>query len=201
MSPTVPVVRALDPITRLPSAPSFFLALELAATEAQHTGNRLSVLVVDADAFDALRAREGDDAADASLDLIGKVLRLALGPQAVLARLIGDQFGVMLAHTGIEQAHHRAEALCQAIELGFLSHQRRLTVSIGVACGPHAGDWTGQQMIGLASRRRDLARAAGGHRVQSHGHPGLPADQHDHWPSFGQDDSGLPAQPGQLTLF
>lgn len=196
-----PALKALDPITRLPSAPSFFLALELAATEAQQHGYRLSVLVVDADEFQLLREREGDDAADASLDLIGKVLRLALGPQAVLARLMGDQFGVMLAHIGIEEAHHRAEGLRQAIQLGFRSHQRRMTVSIGVACGPSTGDWTGQQMIGLASRRRELARAAGGNRVQAHGHPGLPNDQHAHWPGYGPDDDGPPAQPGQLTLF
>ncbi|URI06095.1 GGDEF domain-containing protein [Aquincola tertiaricarbonis] len=196
-----PAVKALDPITRLPSAPSFFLALELAATEAQHTGARLSVLVVDADDFQALREREGDDAADASLDLIGKVLRLALGPQAVLARLVGDQFGVMLQHIGIEEAHHRAEGLREAIQLGFRSHQRRMTVSIGVACGPSAGDWTGQQMIGLAGRRRELAREAGGNRVRAHGHPGMPADQHVHWPSFGEHPTDLPVQPGQLTLF
>lgn len=201
MTPTLPAIRALDPITRLPSAPSFFLALELAATDAQHAGDRLSVLVVDADDFNALREREGDDAADASLDLMGKVLRLALGPQTVLARLVGDQFGVMLPHTGIEPAHHRAEGLRRAIQLGFMSHQRRMTVSIGVACGPEAGDWTGQQMIGLAGRRRDLARSAGGNRVQAHGHPGLPATQHAHWPSFGHDDADPPSQPGQLTLF
>lgn len=194
-------MKALDPITRLPSAPSFFLALELAATDAQHTADRLSVLVVDADEFDALRAREGDDAADASLDLIGKVLRLALGPQAVLARLVGDQFGVMLRHTGIEQAHERAEALRRAIQLGFMSHQRRLTVSIGVACGPAQGDWTGQQMIGLAGRRREQARSAGGNRVHSHGHPGLATHQHADWPAFGHDESGLPPQAEQLTLF
>lgn len=196
-----PTMKALDPITRLPSAPSFFLALELAATEAQHTRARLSVLVVDADDFQALREREGDDAADASLDLMGKVLRLALGPQAVLARLVGDEFGVMLQHIGIEEAHHRAEGLREAIQLGFRSHQRRMTVSIGVACGPREGDWTGQQMLGLAGRRRDLARSAGGNRVQAHGHPGVPHEQHAQWPSFGQDDSGRPLQPGQLTLF
>ncbi|MFN6995271.1 MAG: GGDEF domain-containing protein [Aquincola tertiaricarbonis] len=194
-------MKALDPITRLPSAPSFFLALELAATDAQLTGDRLSVLVVDADEFDEMREREGDDAADASLDLIGKVLRLALGPQAVLARLMGDQFGVMLRHTGIEQAHARAEGLRRAIELGFMSHQRRLTVSIGVACGPSQGDWTGQQMIGLAGRRREMARTAGGNRVHSHGHPGLAHAQHAQWPAFGGDDDGaLPANE-QLTLF
>lgn len=195
-------MKALDPITRLPSAPSFFLALELAATDAQHTGDRLSVLVVDADEFDELRERDGDDAADASLDLIGKVLRLALGPQAVLARLMGDQFGVMLRHTGIEQAHARAEGLRRAIELGFMSHQRRMTVSIGVACGPSMGDWTGQQMIGLAGRRREMARAAGGNRVHSHGHPGLAEGQHGQWPAFGgdDDDAALPASE-QLTLF
>lgn len=194
-------MKALDPITRLPTAPSFFLALELAATDAQHTGDRLSVLVVDADEFDELRDRDGDDAADASLDLIGKVLRLALGPQAVLARLMGDQFGVMLRHTGIEQAHGRAEGLRRAIELGFMSHQRRMTVSIGVACGPSLGDWTGQQMIGLAGRRREMARTAGGNRVHSHGHPGLAQGQHEQWPAFGgDDDTTLPAGE-QLTLF
>lgn len=194
-------MKGLDPITRLPSAPSFFLALELAATDAQLTGDRLSVLVVDADEFDELREREGDDAADASLDLIGKVLRLALGPQAVLARLMGDQFGVMLRHTGIEQAHLRAEGLRRAIELGFMSHQRRMTVSIGAACGPAEGDWTGQQMIGLAGRRRELARAAGGNRVHSHGHPGLAEALHAQWPAFGgEDDTRLPAGE-QLTLF
>lgn len=192
-------MKALDPVTRLPSAPSFFLALELAATEAQLSGAPLSVLVMDADGLPALRERDGDEPADAALALLSKVLRLALGPVAILARLAGEQFGVMLRFTGIEDAHRQADALRRASELAFLSHQRRLAVSIGVACGPASGDWTGQELIGLASRRRDVARATGGNRVQAHGHPGMRNGAHRHWPSFGGIDMPIPHE--QLTLF
>jgi diguanylate cyclase (GGDEF)-like protein len=195
--------KAVDPVTGLPSPASFFLALELAASEAQRSGTPLSVLVVDIDRFDELREKAGLEMADAALLRTSKLLRLALGRDGVLARLTGDQFGVMLVGETIVQAQQRGEAVRLAIELQLGAGQRRLTASVGVASGAAGIAWSGDELIVLAGRRRDAAKLAGRNRVWAWGHPGIAMDQRAAWPEGIREMQAAPrASPfEQLSLF
>jgi diguanylate cyclase (GGDEF)-like protein len=199
-------VSARDPLTDLPGRRSFFLALELEATESQAPGKPLSVLVVDVDGFEALMDAHGPDAGNRALITVAKLLRLATGPGEVLARIKDDQFGIMLAATDIASAHERGDALRRAIEAHFADQPSALTASVGVASGATLGEWTGEEMLALAARRCREAKASGRNRIQAFGHPGMPVGERKRWPSFGRsgkpgDDDDASPQSLQLALF
>ncbi|CAN5580402.1 hypothetical protein BH09PSE5_BH09PSE5_20690 [soil metagenome] len=199
-------MKAHDPLTGLPSRRSFFLALELQATEAQVSGAPLSVLVVDMDGFEAFMDDVDGDAGNRALVTVGKILRLAVGARGVLARLEGDQFGVMFKHGDLEMARARADELRAAIELHFAQQGSALTATVGAACGPHGAGWTGEQLLMLAGQRCKESKLSGVNRVAAAGHPGLPLADVHRWPSSGAapaaSTESLPSpQSRQLSLF
>ena len=138
----------VDKLTGLQSWTQFHEALRLEVSAAHRRGLPLSVLLLEIaePETDDLRARM------AVLTRAGKVLKLATGPAGILARASGNQFAVLLADRDIVGAHVIAERLCTAIALQFDPRQCRV-LGAGVACGPEGTDWSGRELLDLATWR------------------------------------------------
>ncbi|HWS31817.1 MAG TPA: bifunctional diguanylate cyclase/phosphodiesterase [Actinoplanes sp.] len=83
-----------DPLTGLANRALFRQRLDTALERGPVT-----VLLADLDEFKTVNDSLGDDAGDALLIAFGDVLREAAGPEAVVARLAGDEFAVLLSGT------------------------------------------------------------------------------------------------------
>ena len=116
----------LDDLTGLPNRRFF------TATLAGRTG-RTTVAVCDLDGFATLNDRLGDEAGDALLRAAADRVRQTAGPDAVTARLLGDEFGILLAG----DAAGIADAVLHAFRspLRVDGHDLLVTVTVGTAAG------------------------------------------------------------------
>jgi diguanylate cyclase (GGDEF)-like protein len=95
--------------------------------------------MIDIDYFKAINDRFGHDAGDSILRWIGSFLPPKVGPSAVIARIGGEEFVVLLPSAELKRAKLLAEAIrCQIAEANLteiVSGLDRITVSIGIATG------------------------------------------------------------------
>jgi diguanylate cyclase (GGDEF)-like protein len=155
---------ATDDLTSLPNRRQFMRTVDLAMPTAHAHGEQLGMLIIDLDDFKKLNDTLGHRAGDVLLCQIGPRLSTALRPGDMLARLDGDEFGVLLG-----PASGEAEALCIADRIGdalrrpfevegLLLH---VAASVGIALYPeHAED--AQQLLRKADIAMYQAKNAGG---------------------------------------
>src|SRR5690606_9584438 len=74
-----------------------------------------ALLIVDADDFKSVNDRFGHDAGDEALRLIARAIGRAVGDSDLVGRLGGEEFGVLLAHSGARAADHVAERIRAAV--------------------------------------------------------------------------------------
>ncbi|MEA2156285.1 MAG: hypothetical protein QOE11_2425, partial [Solirubrobacteraceae bacterium] len=187
-----------DDLTGLPNRTLFGDRMEQAIASAGRTGVRCAVLVVNLDGFRELNERLGRERGDAILGAVGERLRSLMGTSDTVARLRGDEFGVLPANAADEAtAATIAWKIRESFEQPFLLGGEPLDVraSIGIAFFPQHGDST----TGLL-RRAGLAL----HQAKRSG-IGLaifasePDDQATRWLTLlGELRAGIPR--GELVL-
>lgn len=127
-----------DPLTGLHNRRYAIPRLTRMAQEAERSGKDCAVMVVDIDHFKAVNDTFGHAAGDAILSRTGHILREAIGQDALVARLGGEEFLIAMPDTGPDSARKAAQSLCRLIagtlfHLPGKPHPIRITVSIGVA--------------------------------------------------------------------
>lgn len=125
-----------DPLTSTFNRRYFTKAAETEVKKSLRYGHDLSLMILDLDHFKQVNDRFGHARGDAVLQTVVEVVQDELREVDVLARLGGEEFGVLLPNTNLEAAHTAAERIRRAIE-GFEQplpgKYQRVTVSIGVA--------------------------------------------------------------------
>jgi diguanylate cyclase (GGDEF)-like protein len=137
-----------DPLTRVANRRALDERLELSLAEAIEAGSDLAVLLCDVDNLKELNDAHGHDIGDASLAQVASTLKAVVGDteHALVARVGGDEFCVLLEGRGAEAARRIGERVLEEL---VRCEGPRITVSCGVAS------------IGLGARRGgDLLRAA-----------------------------------------
>ncbi len=126
-----------DNLTGLPNRELFLDRLEAALNQAQvDDGRRPTVLVLDIDRFKQVNDSVGLSVGDSILLTVARRLARLLKPQDTLARLNGDQFGIILIS---ERAAERITAFAETIRktlrapLAFGDREIFLTGSLGIA--------------------------------------------------------------------
>lgn len=96
---------------------------------------RSSLLILDLDHFKAVNDDLGHDRGDQVIVLLARCMQTHLPPDAVCARLGGEEFCALLPNVEGNEAYAAAEALRNAFarESLALEHGRAHTVSIGIA--------------------------------------------------------------------
>lgn len=127
-----------DGLTGLANRRRFSAALDEWTAEARASGTPLALLILDLDHFKAINDRHGHAVGDACLRAFAGQLEQAFGStDELVARLGGEEFGVLLRGCAIDAAAARAEAFRTRVaatplvldDVGALT----LGVSIGVA--------------------------------------------------------------------
>ena len=127
----------MDPLTGLLNRRGFDAVATQAFDAARHSGQPISALMCDIDAFKALNDKYGHDAGDMALRNVAQMIRESVGNRAaVVGRQGGDEFVILLPGVNVEEAAWIAESLRGAFEARALAQQDRAaqcTVSVGTA--------------------------------------------------------------------
>ena len=159
-----------DGLTRAYNHRYFQMRLEDELRRCKRYHLPLSLLVVDADHFKAINDRYGHASGDAVLRDMGTLLRECMRDTEIVARLGGEEFGVILPQTDEIQAHIAAERLRAAVE----SHDFRsvdgkpiqVTISVGISGFPPNAA-TRADLMEQADRAMYAAKRSGRNRVVS----------------------------------
>jgi diguanylate cyclase (GGDEF)-like protein len=119
-----------------------------------------AILIIDIDHFKSINDRHGHPAGDETLRVFTACLRNAVTEPAILGRLGGEEFVVILPNTNLPNACRIAEQICAqtpTMDLAPGLGGRRITVSIGVT-GSAAPD-----TVSAVLRRADSALYAAKH--------------------------------------
>ncbi|WP_436530821.1 putative bifunctional diguanylate cyclase/phosphodiesterase [Actinoplanes sp. HUAS TT8] len=127
-----------------------------------------TVAVCDLDDFTALNDRLGDDTGDEILRQAADRIALTVGGSAQVARLLGDEFGVLLpAEHPLAGGSRLAEALVHAFQapLSVGDHDLLVTVTVGTAAGR---DEVVPDLLRRAELALQAAQRVGANRHQQH---------------------------------
>ncbi|WP_051451924.1 GGDEF domain-containing protein [Actinospica robiniae] len=130
-----------DALTGLANVRAFETVLDRELLIYERHGSPLSLLAIDIDYFKRINDAAGHPAGDATLRRLADLFTHAVRRSDTVARVGGEEFGVLLTDTTCAQAAERAEALRQATQDASAHWPQPLTISIGVATIPdHALD-------------------------------------------------------------
>ena len=159
-----------DGLTGLANRRRFSAALGDWVASAHGGGSPLALLILDLDHFKSINDRHGHAAGDACLRWFAEQLQQAFPADSdLVARLGGEEFGVLLRECTLDEAVRRAEAFrqdCASQMLALDDGEVRITVSIGIAALDPAGDSDGAKLFQAADSALYRAKAAGRNAVQ-----------------------------------
>jgi diguanylate cyclase (GGDEF)-like protein len=149
-----------DPLTGVLNRRAFDPLLERETGRAREAGLALSLIVVDVDHFKRVNDRLGHAGGDEALRLVADVLVAERRSGDLVARLGGEEFGVVLLGADAEEAADVADRIGALLASRTAGHAAPLTLSAGVAAleGPIR---TADQLLVAADRALYAAKASG----------------------------------------
>jgi diguanylate cyclase (GGDEF)-like protein len=133
-----------DPLTSLPNTRFMVSHLNGELARAERLNTEVSLLVLDLDDFKEINDTYGHHVGDRALRDVAQVLRNVIRPYDICVRYAGDEFIVVLAGCGFEEAENKRRELQQAIaDSAFEARPGTpipLSISAGSAVFPHDGD-------------------------------------------------------------
>src|SRR5690606_41737959 len=135
---------------------------------ARGAGARVAVLYLGVDGFKVVNDTLGHEAGDELLRSVSQRLHAELGPDALMARMSGDEFVVVLddvdsAQAAMFTARKLLAALVKPVELQGLSHH--VTASIGLCLYPDDAN-DGQTLVRHADSAMYRVKRSGKNGVQ-----------------------------------
>jgi diguanylate cyclase (GGDEF)-like protein len=104
----------------------------------------VSLVVLDLDDFKEINDTYGHHVGDRALRDVAQVLRTVIRPYDICVRYAGDEFIVVLAGCGFEEAESKRQELQQAIRAMVFEARPGTKISLSIAAGsavfPHDGD-------------------------------------------------------------
>jgi diguanylate cyclase (GGDEF)-like protein/PAS domain S-box-containing protein len=153
-----------DPLTDLPNRGLFYDRLDQAVRHTARTGNPFAVLVVDIDRFKAINDVFGHVAGDAVIRAVGERLQRCVRAADTVARIGGDEFGVLLLDQADAAVAARVlDEIVHAFAAPIDVEGRPIAVSVSVgACVAPAGGADAHTLVRWADRAMYGAKRAGG---------------------------------------
>ena len=156
-----------DTLTGLINRREFEAQIAAALHSAKEEGHIHALLYMDLDQFKVINDTSGHIAGDVLLQLLSKMLQTQMRDSDILARLGGDELGVLLPHCPLARAAAIADQIRQSIkDFRFVWENR--TFELGVSIGLVEIDENSKSMTELliaADRACYLAKEQGRNRV------------------------------------
>jgi diguanylate cyclase (GGDEF)-like protein len=158
-----------DELTGLFNYRCFYRQLELEFRRTRRYNRPLSLIMMDIDIFKQYNDLNGHLAGDEALRRIAGLVRNSARGVDIVARYGGDEFGIILPETDLQQAGVQAERIRCAMEQDAscgakAPYGQRLAVSLGVACltpdMSHSED-----LVRAADRALYRSKGAGGNQT------------------------------------
>ena len=156
----------IDPLTQLFNRRYFLDRGAEAVALAQRRRSDLSVLRLDIDGFKEVFAQHGDGVADAVLVRLAQLLAKKTRREETAARIGGAEFAVLAPLANRVEAMVLGERLRAGVETEVFAQggaRVPLSISVGIATLTEGTDMDG--LLALAQKRLNIARNAGGNRV------------------------------------
>lgn len=162
-----------DGLTGLANRRRFSSALEDWIATARNDGSALALLILDLDHFKAVNDVHGHAAGDSCLRAIAEQLQRAFPDSSdLVARLGGEEFGVLLRDCTLEQAMDRADEFRRRLAAEAIAipcGELLLSVSIGVAMLDLQQHANGDALFQAADAAMYRAKASGRNAVMQAG--------------------------------
>jgi len=159
---------SVDPLTGMFNRRGFAEACARVIEREAHAGRPVTVLIFDIDHFKSINDRFGHAVGDKVLQIFAKTTRASLRQTDLIGRLGGEEFTVVLADAGRDNAFLVADRLRKAFadDAAVLDGQMlHATASIGVSVIVDPSQDLAQ-LITLADQALYLAKARGRNRVE-----------------------------------
>jgi diguanylate cyclase (GGDEF)-like protein len=145
-----------DALTGLPNTRYMVSHIGRELARAERQGASVAIMVIDLDDFKDINDTHGHHVGDRALREVARVLRETIRPYDVCVRYAGDEFIVVLAGCGPEEAEARRLELQSAVETiafeGSSGRVVRVSLSIGAAVFPGDGE-TYEALLATADGR------------------------------------------------
>ena len=152
-----------DPLTGLPNTRFMFMHLTRELARAERLKSEVSLLVMDLDNFKDINDTYGHHVGDRALRDVATVLRNGIRPYDICVRYAGDEFIVVLAGCGADEAERKRLELQREVDrIQFEARTGKmlpLAISVGASVFPHDGT-TYETLLATADSRmyRDKTR-------------------------------------------
>jgi len=166
---------ATDPLTELPNRRSFDRNLEREIQGARRHGDPLALILLDIDEFKSVNDRFGHDVGDEVLRETASRLRDACRAGDTVARIGGEEFGLIVTRTtgdGAMAVAERTRALVADRPFSTSAGALTITVSGGVAAAGGAVGFLAQALFRAADEALYASKVGGRNRVTFAGAPG-----------------------------
>lgn len=135
---TLTEIALFDDLTGLPNRRKFHEAAEAQIKWSRRANGKLAVLLIDVDRFKQINDTYGHAAGDACLKQIAELAAKGVGETGLVARLSGDEFGIVVADMDTESVCALAGDLVKRVasdEFRWRQHLIPLSISVGIAEG------------------------------------------------------------------
>jgi diguanylate cyclase (GGDEF)-like protein/PAS domain S-box-containing protein len=151
---TIRRMRFYDLLTGLPNRELLQDRLGQALAESSRDGKPLALLILALDRFDEINNALGHKNGELIISELGQRLGHVLGEPERVARLRGEEFGVLLPDSDVARARHVGDKILGLFDRPFMVQNLPIEVgaSVGIAAAPEHG-----QEPDVLLRRADLA--------------------------------------------
>jgi diguanylate cyclase (GGDEF)-like protein len=140
-----------DSLIDLPNRRGFMRALERFIDRASRYSEHSAMLYVDLDGLKMINDSFGHKAGDQALIQVAQLLIGGVRKSDVVARIGGDEFGILLAHSDKASAHETAARLVDLIaDCDFTHDGNALPLSVAIGIGLITGDDIPEEVMARA---------------------------------------------------
>jgi diguanylate cyclase (GGDEF)-like protein len=125
----------IDELTKLPNRRAFFMRGAEEISRSKRYQSPLTMLMLDIDRFKNINDTYGHTIGDTALQCFAKVLREQVREVDIPARLGGEEFGILLPNTNLEEAKIIGERVRHAIELLRCEKEDNICVTMTASIG------------------------------------------------------------------
>jgi diguanylate cyclase (GGDEF)-like protein len=150
-----------DSLVDLPNRRGFMRTLERLIDRVNRYGEKAAMLFVDIDGLKLINDSCGHKAGDQALIEVARLLVGGVRKSDLVARIGGDEFGILLSHADGETAEETAARLVDLIAGCEFAHDgEALPLSVAIGVGMVSGEDTPEAVMARADREMYRKKAA-----------------------------------------